>query len=197
MMQLSTTFILAGVLASALTVAGPIGKAVADNDNDGRKRQTKHHFCYDKHGHRRAHPHCPPQHPHYSRYHRPGEHYHGRPHGYRYSRDRHPRRPQVTYVRKGSPYDYRGRYSEPTARNDVRHARKEVQQSREQLRKDYSELQKDRAELRRDIRNGASREEIRKDRQEIRADLQKIKTTRRDLRNDRANLDDARREQRR
>ena len=118
--------------------------------------------------------------PHHSHY----PHHHDAGYGYQ-------RRPQVIYVRKEAPYDYRRRLHQPVvrdSRNTVIDKRNEVLQGRDQLRDDRAELKKDRAELRRDIRNHASKDEIRSDRQEIRADLQKIKSTRQEVHNDRREL---------
>lgn len=194
-MKISRTFVLAGFLAGALTLPGLNASADAHGNAIG-PGNSKHNFCYDKHGRWRSHPHCPaPQpHRHYS-YREPYQrHYHSHYHD---ARDRYQRRPQVIYVRKDYPYDYRSRYSRPPVKDNLKTAsdvRREVQQGRDQLRQDRAELKKDRAELRRDIRNRASKEEIRSDRQEIRADLQKIKSTRQEIRNDRSDLDLARRE---
>lgn len=190
-MNISKTFVLAGFLAGALAVPGLVGVARAHGVGNAQGN-NKHNFCYDKHGRWRSHPHCPaPQpsrshrsyghrEPHYSHYH----HHHDAGHSYQ-------RRPEVIYVRKDVPYDYRSRYTKPAVRNTrttVNDARRDVQLGRDQLRDDRSELKKDRAELRRDVRNHASKEEIRSDRQEIRADLQKIKSTRQEIRNDRREL---------
>jgi len=161
---------------------------------------SKHYFCYDKHGRWRSHPHCPAPQPtperRYYGYVRPSHYGHYHP-DYYDARDRYQRRPQVIYVRKEYPPDYQGRYTRVPVNDTLRTntaARTEVQQGRDQLRADRAELKNDRAELRRDIRNHASKEEIRSDRQEIRADLQKIKSTRQEVRNDRADLDTARRQ---
>jgi hypothetical protein len=185
-----TILVLAGFLAGMVSVPGLIATAEA-HGNDDENGKSKHNFCYDKHGRWRSHPHCPAPQPIYPhRY--PGyrERYYGHYHPHYYdARDRYRRRPQVIYVRKEVPYDYRSRYSRPpVSLRTTSDARREVQQGRDQLRTDRTELRKDRAELRRDIRNRASKEEIRSDRQEIRADLQKIKNTRQEIRNDRREL---------
>jgi hypothetical protein len=195
--KFSTTFVLAGLLAGALALPGLTATAQA-HDKGNENGKSKHNFCYDKHGRWRSHPHCPaPRQSHahqYYGYREPSySHYHHRD----YTRDRYERRPTVIYVRKDSPYDYRGRYIKPPVRDNLRtvdHARSEVRQGREQLRRDRVELRRDRAELRRDIRNRTSKQEIRNDRQEIRDDLRQIKSTRREIRNDRADLDMAHRE---
>lgn len=195
-MKISKTFVIAGFLAGALLVPGLTGISEAHGVGNANGN-SKHNFCYDKHGRWRSHPHCPaPQPSPARRYygHRPP--YYGHDHHY-YASDRFQSRPQVIYVRKEYPYDYRGRYTRVPVNDTLRTAtgaRTEVQQGRDQLRADRAELKNDRAELRRDIRNHASKEEIRSDRQEIRADLQKIKSTRQEVRNDRSDLDRARRE---
>jgi hypothetical protein len=189
--NISKTFILAGILAGALAVPGLVGVAGAHGMGNA-KGNSKHNFCHDKHGRWRSHPHCPAPRPNYShRGHRHREphyspYYHHRDASYRYQR-----RPRVIYVRKDAPYDYRSRYTGRAVRDTrstTNDARREVQLGRDRLREDRAELKKDRAELRRDIRNRASREEIRSDRQEIHADLQKIKNTRQEIRNDRREL---------
>ena len=194
-MKVSKTFAAAGLLAGALILPGLSASADAHGNGIG-PGNSKHNFCYDKHGRWRSHPHCPASQP------TPARSYYGhRPpyygHDHYYASDRYQSRPQVIYVRKDSPYEYRSAYSRPPAKDTLktaRDARTEVEQGRDQLRADRAELKKDRAELRRDIRNHASKEEIRSDRQEIRADLQKIKSTRQEVRNDRADLDLARRQ---
>jgi hypothetical protein len=211
-MKFSKTLALAGLLTGALILSSPLAPARADDDDDHKGRRhgkSKHHYCYDKHGRWRSHPHCPPpqhhhhgdkryHHSHYHHHHGDGRYYHSHSHDhYRAGYHRHSQ-PKIIYVRKDGPFDHRARVNTPVITRDhakaVRDARKEVQQSSTQLRKDHAELKSDRAELRRDILKGASKDEIRKDRQEIRADLAKIKPTKQDLRNDRADLDMARRE---
>lgn len=191
-MKVSRTLILGGFLAGMLTVPVIPGLAGAHGIGNAPGK-AKHHFCYDKHGRWRSHPHCPAPQPYYARRHYGHrDHYHHHPHYDRYDTGhRYQHRPRVIYVRKDAPYDYRNRYSRAplgTSRDSVEEARREVRQGREQLREQRAELKKDRAELRRDIRNGASKEEIRNERQEIRADLQRIKETRRDIRDDRREL---------
>jgi hypothetical protein len=187
-MKVSKVAIAAGLLAGALALPGLQATAQAHVIGNGA---SKHNFCYDKHGRWRSHPHCPapqpaPAHRYYS--HRPP--YYGHDHHY-YASDRYQSRPQVIYVRRDPPYDYRSRYSRPAVNDTVKtatDARREVQQGRDQLRQDRAELKSDRAELRRDIRNHASKEEIKGDRQEIRADLEKMKSTRQEIRSDRRDL---------
>ena len=186
-MNNSKSFVLVGFLAGALAVPVLVGVAGAHGIGNA-KGTSQHNFCYDKHGRWRSHPHCPAPQASHSASHRERNysrhHHHDTGHSYQ-------RRPQVIYVRKDVPYNYRSRYTKPAARdtrNTVNDARREVQLGRDQLRRDRTELKNDRAELRRDIRNNASKEEIRSDRQEIRADLQKIKSTRQEIRNDRREL---------
>ena len=191
-MKFPTTFVLAGLLAGALTIPGLTSTAQA-HDKGNENGKSKHNFCYDKHGRWRSHPHCPSPQPSYARRHYGDrEHYHGHSHPhYYYARDRYQHRPPVIYVRKDVPYDYRSRYARPRLRDSrttVGDARREVQLGRNQLRNERAELKKDRAELRRDVRNRASKEKIRADRREIRADLQTIKNTRQEIRNDRREL---------
>lgn len=207
-MKFSKILVLGAFLAGTLTAPALVSVAGA-HGNGNSQGNSKHNFCYDKHGRWRSHPHCPaPQpvsspryyshpRPHYAHYH------HGNPrpcydhsHHPHYTGGYYQRRPQVIYVKKDSPYDHRHGYTRPPVRDtraSVSDARRDVQQGRDQLKLDRSELKKDRAELRRDIRNGASKQEIRTDRQEIRADLQKVRSTRQDIRNDRRELELARR----
>jgi hypothetical protein len=187
--NISKTLAIAGLLAGMMIAPSLIARADAHDTGHGK---SKHHYCYDKHGRWRSHPHCPaPQPSHSHRYDRP------RPAPYSHYPHRHDsrygyqRRPQVIYVRKDGPYHHHDRYGKPVAtdtrnRRDV--ARTDVRQSRDQLREARTELKKDRAELRRDIRNHAGKEEIRSDRQEIRADRQQLKSARQDLRADRREL---------
>jgi hypothetical protein len=188
LVKLPKILVLIGLVAGMLSFPG----LVATSSADDRKGKSKHYYCYDKHGRWRSHPHCPAPRPSYARrYYGPPRPYYGHYHhnhdsGYSYQR-----RPQVIYVRKDVPYDYRSRYNRPVVRDTrttVNDARRDVQLGRDQLRDDRSELKKDHAELRRDVRNHASKEEIRSDRQEIRGDLQKIKSTRQEIRNDRREL---------
>ena len=188
-MKISRTFVIVGCLAGALTLPGLTGIAGA-HEISKPIGPGKHNFCYDKHGRWRSHPHCPapqpaPYHRHYV-YREPYQpHYH--PHYYD-ARNDYQRRPQVIYVRKDVPYDYRGRVPLSDGVKSKSDARQAVQQSRDQLRSHRTELKNDRAELRRDLRNRAGKDEIRADRQEIRDDLQKIKATRKEMRSDRREL---------
>jgi hypothetical protein len=193
--KVSRTLVLAVFVAATLTAPNLVGSVSAHPPGGHAvktKGNSKHYYCYDKHGRWRSHPHCPPPRysysPRYYEHPRPyyGHYHHHHAAGYRYQR-----RPQVIYVRKDAPYDYRSRYTKPAVRdtrNTVNDARREVQLGRDQLRQDRTELKNDRAELRRDIRNNASKAEIRSDRQEIRADLQKIESTRQEIRSDRREL---------
>src|SRR5919106_842971 len=154
-MKFSKTLALVGLLAGSLILSGPLAPARAHDDDDDKKRghgKSKHHYCYDKHGRWRSHPHCPPPR---------SSHYHHNQYGAGYHRHS---QPQVIYVRKDGRFDNRARANAPVITRDgakaVRDTRKEVQQSREQLSKDHAELRKDRAELRRDILKGASKAEI-------------------------------------
>jgi len=191
--KLVSTFVIGGFLAGALMVPGLTGTTEAHGVGNANGN-SKHYFCYDKHGRWRSHPHCPPPQP------SPAIRYYGHPpspyyahyHPYYYdARDRYQSPPQIIYVRKDYPYDYRSRYSRPPVKDTFKTAsdvRAEVRQGRDQLRADRAELKNDRGELRRDIRNHASKPEIRSDRQEIRADLQKMKSTRQEVRSDRREL---------
>jgi hypothetical protein len=185
-MKLNKTLAVAGLLMGMLCV--PMFAPPAEAHGVG-PRNGKHHYCHDKHGRWRSHPHCPAPQPRYG-HHRP--HYGHYP-PYRYSRYPYQRRPEVIYVRRDNPYDYRSRYGKSTITDRRDQARSDVRDSRDQLRDARAELKKDRAELRRDIRNGASKDEIRAARQEIRADRQEIKDMRQDLRKDRSDLKTARR----
>lgn len=197
-MKFSKTFALAGFLAGALILSGPIATVEAHGNGNGNGHgKSKHNYCYDKHGRWRSHPHCPPQRNYYHGHRRDGDHYNRYSYYHRRSGSQYQSQPQIIYVRKDGPFDPRARQSTQTVRDSAksyRDARNEVQQGREQLRKDHMELKSDRAELRRDLRNKVGKEEITKDRQEIRADLAKIKATKQELRNDRSERDIARQE---
>lgn len=59
-MEPSKTIILAGLFAGSLILSGSIQTAEAHEIARGHGKD-KHHFCYDKHGRWRSHPHCPPR----------------------------------------------------------------------------------------------------------------------------------------
>ena len=170
-MRGSTSLILAGLLAGALTI--PATSASADPKNGGDHGQWQKH---DEHGRQRNF---------------------RRHHDYRRGSDNHHGRFDRQDYRRNVKYDNRGHHNKQEIREDfanIRKERNEVREGRQELRGDHKELRKDRAELRRDIRNGASKEEIFQDRQEIRDDYREIRKDRVDLRKDQADLRAARTE---
>ena len=170
-MKASTSLILAGLFAGALTL--PATSASADPKNNGGHGQWQRHDDHGRQRNFRSH----------SDYHRGSDNNHGR-----FERQDY---------RRNVKFDNRGHHNKQEIREDFANIRKErsdVREGRQELRGDYKELRKDRAELRRDIRNGASKQEIFQDRQEIRDDYREIRNDRVDLKKDQADLRAARTE---